>query len=117
MTFGCENDETDRLLAAADDIEIIVQIQPRPSLEALGADDRADESPKNEAARDTERMTPRGERRGWGLCQRPLPDISEVDSRHIEEKSLFLENDTDDSPDSKFHVVAKLSSFTLDLLK
>ena len=58
MTLGSENDETDRLLAAADDIEIIVKIQPRPSLEALGADERAGESPKNEAARFTERMAP-----------------------------------------------------------
>ena len=58
MTFNCENDKTDRLLAAADNIEIIVKIQPRPSLEAVGADERADESPKNEASRGTEGMTP-----------------------------------------------------------
>ena len=39
MSFDCENDETDCLLAAADDIENIVKIQPRPSLEPLGAAD------------------------------------------------------------------------------
>ena len=58
MTFDCENDETDRLLAVVDDIEITVKIQPRPLLEALGADERADESPKNESARGMKRMTP-----------------------------------------------------------
>ena len=61
--------------------------------------------------------TPRGELRGEGHCQGPPPNISEVDSRHIEQKSLFLENNTDDSPDSKFHVFAKVSSFTLHSLK
>ena len=39
MTFDCENDETDDFLVAADNIEIIVKIQLRPLLEALGADD------------------------------------------------------------------------------
>ena len=58
MTFDCENDETDRLLAAADDIEIIVKIQPQPLLEDLGDDELADESPKNELDEGTERMTP-----------------------------------------------------------
>ena len=77
---------------AADDVKIIVKIQPRPSPEGLGADERADKSSKNEAARGT-------------------------DSRHIEQKLLFLHNDTDDSPDPKFHVFTKVSSFTLDSLK
>ena len=58
MTFECENDKTNRLLAAADDIKIIVKIQPRPSPKGLGADEQADESPRNEAARGTERMVP-----------------------------------------------------------
>ena len=56
MTFECENDETNRLLAVADNIEIILKILPRPLLEALGAVEQADESPKHEAARGTERM-------------------------------------------------------------
>ena len=42
MTFDCENNKTDRRLAVVDDIEITVKIQPRPSLEALGAEERAD---------------------------------------------------------------------------
>ena len=58
MNVGYENGEINRLLPATDDIETIVKIQPRPLLEALGADERADESPKNETARGTERMTP-----------------------------------------------------------
>ena len=58
MTFDCDNNETNRLLAGADDIKLIVKIQPRLSLEALGADERAVESPKNKAARGTEWMTP-----------------------------------------------------------
>ena len=53
MTFDCEDDETDRLVAVADGIEIIVKIQPRPLAEALGADERIDKSPTNEAARGT----------------------------------------------------------------
>ena len=57
MSFNCENGETDHLLAAANNMKINVKIQLQPSLEALGADERADESPKNEAARGTERMT------------------------------------------------------------
>ena len=61
--------------------------------------------------------TPREKRRGEGLCQGPFPDIPEVDSRHTEPKSLFLENDTDNLPNYKFHVFAKVSSFTLDSLK
>ena len=64
--LDCENDETDCLLVVANDIENIVKIQPRPLPEALGADERADKSPKSEAARGTKRMTPpegsRGER-------------------------------------------------------
>ena len=40
-----------------------------------------------------------------------------MDSRHIEQKSLFLENDTDNLPDSIFHVFAKVYSITLDSLK
>ena len=77
---------------AADNIKIIVKIQPRPSPEGLGADEWADKSSKNEATRGT-------------------------DNRHIEQKLLFLHNDTDDLPDSKFYVFAKVSSFTLDSLK
>ena len=38
MTFGCA-DETNCFLAPADDIEIIVKIQPQPSPKALGADE------------------------------------------------------------------------------
>ena len=73
MTFICENGETDRLLAAADDIEIVVKILPRPSPEALGADKRAGESPKHEAARGTERMAPPEGREGErALVRGPL---------------------------------------------
>ena len=47
MTFNCEDNETDRLLVAADNIEMIVKVQLRPLPEALGAD----KSPTSEAAR------------------------------------------------------------------
>ena len=48
MTFDCEDDEADRLVATAGDLEIVTKIQPRPSPVAQGAD----ESPANEAARE-----------------------------------------------------------------
>ena len=35
----------------------------------------------------------------------------------MEQKSLFLENYTDNLPDSKFHVFTKVSSFALDSFK
>ena len=54
MTFDCKDDDTDRLLAVADNIVITMKIQPRPSPVALGAD----KSPTNDAARGTERMAP-----------------------------------------------------------
>ena len=54
---------------------------------------------------------------GEGICQGSPRDISEVDSRKIKQTSLFLENNMGDSPDSKFHVFAEVSSFTLDSLK
>ena len=50
-----------------------------------------------------------GEWRGEGLCQGLTPDISQVESRHIEQKSLFLKNTMANSPDSKFHMFAKVS--------
>ena len=53
MTFDCE-DETNCLLAAADDIRIIVKIQPQPLPEALGAY----ESPTSKAVRGTEGTAP-----------------------------------------------------------
>ena len=51
MTFDCENNETDCFLAAADNVEIVVKMQPRPSSTVLAAD----KSTKNEASRGKER--------------------------------------------------------------
>ena len=56
-------------------------------------------------------------KQGECLCQGPRPDITGIDSGHIKQKMLFLKNDTSNLPGSKFHVFAKVSSFTLDSLK
>ena len=85
MSLEYDDDETDRLLAAADDIHFAREIQPRTSPELLGAA----ESPTLEAAKSTAGMAHRegsdGELgRGEGLCQGPSLIISDGRfSRHI----------------------------------
>ena len=85
MSLEYDDEETDRLLAAADDIDIVGESQPRTSPELLGTA----ETPTLEAAKNTAGMAPREEsdgelRRGEGLCQGPALVISDGRfSRHI----------------------------------
>ena len=68
MSLEYDDEETDRLLAAADDIDFVGESQPRTSPELLGAA----ETPAFEATKSTAGMAPREEsdgelRRGEGL--------------------------------------------------
>ena len=78
MSLEYDDEETDRLLAAADDLDFIGESHPRTSPELLGAA----ETPTFEAAKSTAGMARRegsdGElRRGEGLCQGPSLVISD----------------------------------------
>ena len=85
MSLEYDDEEMDRLLAAADDMDFIGESQPRTSLELLGAA----ETPTFEAAKSTAGMAPREGsdrelRKGEGLCQGPSLLISDGRfSRHI----------------------------------
>ena len=82
MTFHCEDDETNRLVAVTDNIEVIVKIQPQPSPEALGPD----EPPTNKAAKGTKGMAPpEGSKGESAFCQGSPPDISEVERKYIKQ--------------------------------
>ena len=85
MSLEYDDEETDRLLAAADVIHFVGESQPRTSPELLGAA----ETPTFEAVKSTAGTAPRegsdGElSRGEGLCQGPPLVISDGRfSRHI----------------------------------
>ena len=85
MSLEYDEEETDHLLAVADDIDFVGESQPRTSPELLGAA----ETPTFEATKSTAGMAPHegsdGElRRGEGLCQGPSFVISDRRfSRHI----------------------------------
>ena len=89
MSLKYDDEEMDRLLAAADDMDFIGESQPRTSPELLGAA----ETPTFEVAKSTAVMAPRegsdGElRKGEGLCQGPSLLISDGRfNRHIPSKS------------------------------
>ena len=85
MSLEYDDEETDRLLAVADDIDFVGESQPRTSPELL----HTAETPTFEAAKSTAGMAPcEGSdeelRRVDGLCQGPSLVISDGRfSRHI----------------------------------